>query len=269
MNYSTKILNHFDEKTLALATFEAIGIYSSFIIAAAIRFNTLNFSSPAIISGAGNIYFNALAFTVMNLVFMSFLGMYHSEHFKTKAGYVQTIYKLVINLFLVSMTPIFLFSAYATASINQEILAIACINISILLIAIRRVFFWMLHGSNVVPNILVIGNGRRAATLFTEDALGHQSSEYCIKGFVATTEGKEIVAENLTLHLGDSLLEQALALNIDEIVIALDDSRKESPTQHLLDCKLAGISVTDGASFLEKIRNQERNFGHSLSVDTQ
>jgi sugar transferase (PEP-CTERM system associated) len=44
----------------------------------------------------------------------------------------------------------------------------------------------------------------------------------------------------------------ARELEVDEIVIAMDDRRREFPVRELLDCRLNGIEVIDIVSFLER-----------------
>ena len=39
---------------------------------------------------------------------------------------------------------------------------------------------------------------------------------------------------------------------MDEIVVAMDDRREAFPIRELLDCRLAGIDVTDLSTFLER-----------------
>jgi sugar transferase (PEP-CTERM system associated) len=48
------------------------------------------------------------------------------------------------------------------------------------------------------------------------------------------------------------LVELASALQIDEIVVAMDDRRQQFPLKELLDCRLAGVEITELATFLER-----------------
>jgi sugar transferase (PEP-CTERM system associated) len=55
------------------------------------------------------------------------------------------------------------------------------------------------------------------------------------------------------LVAGDrSLSATAHALEVDEIVMAMDDRRQQFPLKELLDCRLKGIDVVELASFLER-----------------
>ena len=49
-----------------------------------------------------------------------------------------------------------------------------------------------------------------------------------------------------------SLLELAIANEIDEIVVAADDRRRKLPVGELLDCKMSGFAVLDLLTFFEK-----------------
>lgn len=55
---------------------------------------------------------------------------------------------------------------------------------------------------------------------------------------------------NIWGNLG--LAELAREQNVEEIVVALDDRRDSMPVRALLDCKLAGLTITDYATFWER-----------------
>jgi sugar transferase (PEP-CTERM system associated) len=50
----------------------------------------------------------------------------------------------------------------------------------------------------------------------------------------------------------DRLRQLAHDLSVDEIVVAMDDRRREFPVRQLLDCRLNGIEVIDLVNFLER-----------------
>lgn len=56
----------------------------------------------------------------------------------------------------------------------------------------------------------------------------------------------------MTLGPGERLRDLAQSAGVDEIVVAMDDRRREFPVRELLDCRLAGIEVIDLVSFLER-----------------
>jgi len=66
------------------------------------------------------------------------------------------------------------------------------------------------------------------------------------------TEGDHVIAPENSIILNEPLLRYARRRRVDEIVVALDERRKELPIGELLDCKLAGIGVIELATFFER-----------------
>jgi sugar transferase (PEP-CTERM system associated) len=51
---------------------------------------------------------------------------------------------------------------------------------------------------------------------------------------------------------GERLIELCERLDVDEIVVAIDDRRRGFPIRELLECRLAGVDVTELLTFLER-----------------
>ena len=99
--------------------------------------------------------------------------------------------------------------------------------------------------------VLVFGSGVRASSIAS---LRRRSDRrgFKIFGYVqALDEDVEIQPDQLVRPSG-SLLAYARAQEIDEIVIAMDDRRRNFPVAELLECRLAGIGITDVVTFLER-----------------
>jgi sugar transferase (PEP-CTERM system associated) len=61
-----------------------------------------------------------------------------------------------------------------------------------------------------------------------------------------------VLEDERVKRLTGSLVEHAHETGVDEIVVAVDDRRREFPIIELLSCKFAGIAVTDLLTFLER-----------------
>ena len=106
--------------------------------------------------------------------------------------------------------------------------------------------------------ILVFGTGSKAIEV--RDALRKSDKNAVIVGFFAgPNENDSIVQGSRLVAPGGNLLDAAVALEVDEIVIALSERRGGSmPMRELLDCRLNGIRVLDLASHFEKTLGQIR-----------
>jgi sugar transferase (PEP-CTERM system associated) len=99
--------------------------------------------------------------------------------------------------------------------------------------------------------VLVCGAGRRAAPI---GRLRRRSDRrgFVVRGFVRPAgEGLDVPMDQLVEQNG-TLLDLCKRHDIDEVVVAMDERRETFPIRDLLDCRLAGIDVTDVVSFLER-----------------
>jgi sugar transferase (PEP-CTERM system associated) len=71
-------------------------------------------------------------------------------------------------------------------------------------------------------------------------------------GYIHLRGVDDKVDKNKIINLQMPLKEYCLINEIDEIVLAIDDRRKNFPIQELLDCKMSGVEITDLASFFER-----------------
>jgi sugar transferase (PEP-CTERM system associated) len=56
----------------------------------------------------------------------------------------------------------------------------------------------------------------------------------------------------LRVNPGNALLDFVIDLDVDEVVVAMEDRRRGLPVHQLLDCRLAGVPVTDVLGFMER-----------------
>jgi sugar transferase (PEP-CTERM system associated) len=122
----------------------------------------------------------------------------------------------------------------------------------LLIVAIRLIEGALLDEDGFKRRVLVYGAGQRAQNLMQ---LRRRSDQ---RGFVAVgympAPGEEIAVTADKVLKGDARQLRALAaeLQVDEIVVAMDDRRREFPVRELLDCRLNGVEVVDLVSFLER-----------------
>lgn len=112
----------------------------------------------------------------------------------------------------------------------------------------------------IKPRALVLGAGERAAMLW--QTLGYGFMGPNVDGFVALEEAGGALARSpelpsqRILGMPGDLAAYAKEHRIQEIVVAVDKAKTALPEQELILCRMGGIQVTDGASFLERITGQ-------------
>ncbi len=106
--------------------------------------------------------------------------------------------------------------------------------------------------------ILIFGGGEMARMVEHSLAISDPAVE--VVGFYpSANETRLTVPSDRLLSRTKSLTDTALALQVDEIVVALSERRGGSmPLRELLDCKLYGVRVLDLASYFEQTLGQIR-----------
>jgi len=99
--------------------------------------------------------------------------------------------------------------------------------------------------------VLALGTGANAAHILRLRRRADQRG-FKIVGFVPLQSEARTVPDERLLATTMSLSEIASTKEIDEIVVAMDDRRRQFPLVELLECRLAGIEVTELSTFLER-----------------
>ena len=243
--------NHIKVSFALLATCEALIFYCTFYLAIAIRFSTLNFDSEDLLFSLGVIQIKALVYTMIHMLCMTALGLYQVDQFKGRSGFLQMISRILVSMIVVSIVLMVVYYIVPSTRVGRGVTALAFLLSFVFLFFVRQIFFNLTEGKYLTTRLLVVGAGNNAASLLDagEESL---TSGFKIVGFVTTPQQANVVPQQMIIDPGDSLMTAVQALNADEIVVALDDRRKGYPVQQLLDCKLAGIKVSDPVSFLER-----------------
>ncbi len=125
--------------------------------------------------------------------------------------------------------------------------------ISLLGVGLLRVGFTRLLDEDALKRrVLVYGAGRQALNVANLRRRADQRG-FVVLGFLLPQGERVLVPVEKQLTADPrGVLELATRLEADEIVVAMDDRRREFPVSELLRCRLAGIEIVDVVSFLER-----------------
>jgi sugar transferase (PEP-CTERM system associated) len=115
----------------------------------------------------------------------------------------------------------------------------------------RGLFFAVFDQNAFKRRVLVLGAGKRAATLGQLRRRVDQRG-FMVVGFVHIHGEHDAVDRDRILDDDGDLVSLAERHEIDEIVVAMDDRRRGFPVHELLDCKMRGIEVLDIQTFFER-----------------
>jgi sugar transferase (PEP-CTERM system associated) len=121
----------------------------------------------------------------------------------------------------------------------------------LLLVLVRAVAQRLIDEDIFKRRVLVYGAGNNAMRLAKLRRRADQRG-FKLLGFVPA-EGEDIVVpEERLQRVSGALYEYAREHSIEEIVVAMDDRRRSFPLKELLDCRLAGIVISEQVTFLER-----------------
>jgi sugar transferase (PEP-CTERM system associated) len=137
-------------------------------------------------------------------------------------------------------------------SISNVLLAQFVLIAFIYSILLRLYFYKFVDGNVLQRRVLVIGAGKRAASI---DKLRRKTDQrgFELVGFVRTSGEEPVqVRKQKIVDTDDDIRTFALQNQIDEIVIAPDDRRRKLPLDGLIDCRMSGVAITDLLDFFER-----------------
>jgi sugar transferase (PEP-CTERM system associated) len=101
--------------------------------------------------------------------------------------------------------------------------------------------------------VIVYGSGRRAASLLQLASRRADRRAVNIVGFIPSVgDDSDAGLDDRRIELRTTLHEYCRQHHISEIIVAMDDSRWGIPFNAFLECRLAGVVVTELTAFLER-----------------
>lgn len=227
-----------------------VGVEFSILIVVFLIVDLQRISSSSL---TGDQLINAVLFSTMMLLSIFAIGAYQGDALRSFKAMVPRLFVgALIGALGVSIAQVI--SSYAEASALQ-ILVIAGLASSALLG--ERALGLRLRGlrQRLKPNVLVLGTGDDAVALWRAcgDRHGLRLHRFVDPGDPpgARQPSSMLPTERVVAWEGQ-LPDLARDERIEEIVIALQDRRCTLPIEALVRCRMLGIRVTEGASFLER-----------------
>jgi sugar transferase (PEP-CTERM system associated) len=190
----------------------------------------------------------AWLFALVMLAAMIVVGMYQ-RNFREGAGgmLLRVGISALLGLALMSV----IFYAFPDTFLGRGAFGLAFGIALIGIILIRLIFFRLVDEETLARRVLVLGAGKRAMAIA---GLRRKSDHRgcIIVGYVHMPGEHDEVNNDMVIRRDTPLLELAQSLNVDEIIVAVEDRRKNFPVQEILDCRMAGIEVIDILSFIER-----------------
>ncbi|MDH3660483.1 MAG: TIGR03013 family PEP-CTERM/XrtA system glycosyltransferase [Alphaproteobacteria bacterium] len=239
---------HFNRLSLILSTLEALLFCVVFMLAG--RFLLIGTSQADV-----DLVRTVLLPSGLLLLCLIALGSYHLEAWRSVQIMARRLFASALCGSLLIVVSQYLLLGYWPSPAKIAF----CAGLSCLIALGARLIGRKLTGlrSRLKPRALILGAGAKAETLWR--ALGHGFHGPNVDGFIqleeshATPAAVGLLPTQRILGMPSDLAAYVKNRRIEEIVIALDNSNARLPEQDLLHCRMDGVTVTDSASFAERI----------------
>jgi sugar transferase (PEP-CTERM system associated) len=242
-----RIFQHYWQLPLAVLAFvEAVVFFAAPYAAGLTR---LDPTLPPVTGVFGAMFPRALLFSGVLFTCMAAMGLYNSRQRSRLAGMLARVAASVASGALFIAIVFYLFPALYMGRISFLLTAVFAFAGAVL---VRTVFDTVVDEEIFKRRILVYGAGRRAGSIAR---LRRRSDRrgFAVIGYV-TADGDEpgVVPEREKIAVNPELAHLCAVRGIDEIVVAMDDRRRQFPMVQLLECRLDGVEIVDLVTFLER-----------------
>ncbi|HWG29016.1 MAG TPA: TIGR03013 family XrtA/PEP-CTERM system glycosyltransferase [Steroidobacteraceae bacterium] len=189
-----------------------------------------------------------LLFGLTVLLSLMAFGMYSSRQ---RAPAFGIAIRLFTSICAATVGTTVVFFLIPDVWVGRGVMALAAILALLALMASRYVFSYLVDDEVFKRRVLVYGSGERARSIA---GLRRRTDRrgFSVVGYVASDGESCSVPREQLLDAAESMLSVCARLDVDEVVVAMDDRRRAFPILGLLECRLAGIDVTELLTFLER-----------------
>lgn len=201
------------------------------------------------VDAAASFWLRGLLFAGVMFVSMTAMGLYNARQRSRLTGVIA---RVAASVFGSAMLIAILAYLVPPLGVTRSILLLSSTLAFAGSFIVRTVFDKLVDEDVFKRRVLVYGAGRRAGSIAR---LRRRSDRrgFIIVGYVPA-EGDEPSAVEESTKITDvpDLLSICRAQEVDEIVVAMDDRRRQFPMEQLLECRLDGVEILDLVSFLER-----------------
>jgi sugar transferase (PEP-CTERM system associated) len=239
---------HVPASIAVLALAEGAIAYFAIYAAISIRFQTPPSRLRLLELEIGPLWPRAAVFSLIVVVCLLAFGLYSARQRAQLSG---VLVRVAAALLVASCAIAALFYLLPTLRLWRGVEALAVIFAGCGIILSRLLFARLVSQEIFKRRVLVYGAGAAAVSVAnlrrSADRRGFQ-----LVGFVQPTDEPLAVSAERVLDPQADLRGLCERLNVTEVVVAMDDRRRGFPIRELLECRLAGVDVTELLTFLER-----------------
>ena len=243
-----RVFGHYLYVSIALlAVAEALVFFAAMYAAALVRFHGSLSRIPDVPDLDGALWPRAAVFSAVMVVCLLAFGMYSARQ---RARLFGLALRLVLGVLMAFMVASAVFYLIPALWIGRGVVGLAALCALVGVLVSRAVFSRVVDEDVLKRRVLVYGAGNSAAAIA---GIRRRSDRrgFFVVGYVPAPAEVRAVMDGL-LDPQESLVRLCARLDVSEVVVAMDDRRRGFPIAELLQCRLAGVDVTEQLSFLER-----------------
>jgi sugar transferase (PEP-CTERM system associated) len=239
---------HLHSAIAVLSIVEATMLFGAVYAAVLARFHVDLNSLADLRALRGAVWPRAALFSAVMVTCLLAFGLYSPRQRARLAGIALRLVMAFVTGLLITAA---LFYLVPTLWVGRGVVTLAAIGGLCGVTVSRLVFSQIIDESVFKRRVLVYGAGESAAAIAglrrRVDRLGFQ-----LAGFLPAHSLDRAVIHDRLVAPGKSLVQLCRDLEVTEVVVAMDDRRDGFPIAELLQCRLAGVDVTELLTFLER-----------------
>ncbi len=200
----------------------------------------------------------AVALAATLVAAMIAMGVYDA---RVREGMTGMSLRTAVAFFLLGTFAWVLLSSFLpTLELGPGVLLFASIEAFALITVFRWAVFSLMGDNFLKKHVVVIGIGQRALKIASRMRRRADQRAFVLHGFLDPGGSDDLISEYgaRILHSDLPLPEYCRQHQIDEIVVAMDERRRNRPgggglpLEELMECRLSGIGVCDVQQFIER-----------------
>lgn len=243
-----RVFGHYVPRALmVLATLELLALILSFYGGVYLRFG-VGGDDDTSLRDVEPLFNKAVLYALAILGAMTTMGLY-SRHFRDTTS--EIMMRVLVSFAMGLLALVLLFYLFPGLFIGRGALALVLLLSTLAIIGIRLIFQHIATIDTLKKRILVLGAGNRAGVI---DRVMRRKSDrrgISIVGYISLSDDQPQVGGKIIEHT-EPLQEIVRRYRVQELIVAVDDRRRNFPIKEIVDCRLIGVEVSDLLSFIER-----------------
>ncbi len=193
-------------------------------------------------------FYTETVFTLVVVLTMAASGLY-SRH--VRDNFKGILFRVILVTFVVFFLMSFLFYLQPALFTARTTFVYALMILAGTLMVTRSVLYLFLDNDFFKNKAIVFGAGKKASHM-NELRRKSDRRNFSLLGFIPIEGEPVMVNKEQLLDIKGNMVEFVEQNDVDEIIVAIDDRRKNFTVDEVLECKLKGVNVLDVSTFFER-----------------